>query len=190
MNSALKNVFIFAMGAAVGAVATWKFVKTTYEQIAKDEIAEIRDYYSCREKHIQDELDRAHDVLKDNEEKEEIVSADIRDHMAKHEYFDYSNISKNKKEEVEDVNNDPYVIPPEDFGTEDYMQISLEYYEDGVLADEDGDLVEDVEGTVGLESLQRFGEFEDDAVHVRNDRLKAEYEILLIQRKYSDTQKH
>jgi hypothetical protein len=43
-----------------------------------------------------------------------------------------------------------------------------------------------VDDVVGFESLNRFGEYEDDSVFVRNDRLKCDYEILLDRRKYSD----
>lgn len=81
----------------------------------------------------------------------------------------------------------PYVISPDEFGEfEDYERISLSYYADQILADEDDEKVEDVDNVVGLESLTHFGEFEDDSVFVRNDRLKCDYEILLDQRTYSD----
>ena len=81
----------------------------------------------------------------------------------------------------------PYVISPDEFGEfEDYERISLSYYTDQILADEDDEKVEDVDNVVGLESLAHFGEYEDDSVFVRNDRLKCDYEILLDQRTYSD----
>ena len=38
---------------------------------------------------------------------------------------------------------------------------------------------------VGMESLTHFGEYEDDSVFVRNDRLKCDYEILMDERTYS-----
>ena len=92
-------------------------------------------------------------------------------------------------EEVMEEMGKPYVISPEEFGEmedEGYETISLIYYADKVLTDDDNELVEDVENTVGTESLTHFGEYEDDSVFVRNDRLKADYEILLDTRNYSD----
>ena len=81
----------------------------------------------------------------------------------------------------------PYVIPPEQFGDdEEYEQISLTYYADGVLADENDEVIEDVEDAVGIDSLNHFGEYEDDSVFVRNDARKCDYEILLDQRTYSE----
>ena len=54
---------------------------------------------------------------------------------------------------------------------------------------EDVVIIEDVEGTIGLDVSAHFGEFEDDSVHVRNDREKCEYEILFDQRTYDDVLK-
>ena len=84
----------------------------------------------------------------------------------------------------------PYVIKPEEFGEfEEYETISLTYYADQVLADDNNEPVEDVEETVGFASLGHFGEYEDDSVFVRNDRLKCDYEILLDSRNYADVRK-
>ena len=81
----------------------------------------------------------------------------------------------------------PYVIAPEEFGEMDgYNTISLTYYADNVLADDIDELVEDVDETVGLDSLNHFGEYEDDSVFVRNDRLRSDYEILRDNRTYED----
>ena len=69
---------------------------------------------------------------------------------------------------------------------EDYERISLTYYADQVLVDENDEMIEDVEEMVGFESLNHFGEYEDDSVFVRNDAKKCDYEILLDQKLYSD----
>ena len=37
----------------------------------------------------------------------------------------------------------------------------------------------DVENTIGIDSLNHFGEYEEDSVFVRNDIKKCDYEILL-----------
>ena len=48
------------------------------------------------------------------------------------------------------------------------------------------DIVDDIEETVGIDSLTHFGEYEDDSVFVRNDERKCDYEILLDDRDYED----
>ena len=79
------------------------------------------------------------------------------------------------------------MIPPEKFGEdEEYMQISLSYYADKVVADEDDKIIHDIEGTIGFDSLNHFGEYEDDSVYVQNNRLKCYYEILIDERAYSE----
>ena len=100
-------------------------------------------------------------------------------------YTNYSSMTKLNKE-VDNVAM-PYVISPEDF-TEipEYKAISLTYFSDGVLTDNKYEPVEDVDDVVGLDSLDHFGDYEDDAVHVRNDRLKTDFEIILDPRKYAD----
>ena len=88
--------------------------------------------------------------------------------------------------EIEYIQN-PYVIAPEELGeNEEYDIETLIYYADEKLTDDDNRLVEDVENLVGVASLSRFGEYENDSVCVRNDRLKTDYEILLDVRRYSD----
>ena len=51
---------------------------------------------------------------------------------------------------------------------------------------DDTDIVDDPEKIVGFESLGHFGEYDDDAVYVRNDRLKCDYEILRDPRRYEE----
>ena len=81
----------------------------------------------------------------------------------------------------------PYIIPPEDFGDyPDYETISLTYYNDKVLTDEYNEIVDDIDDLIGEDSLNHFGEYEDDSVFVRNDALKVDYEILLDPANYRD----
>ena len=82
--------------------------------------------------------------------------------------------------------NTPVVISPDEFESEeDYATIYFTYYADGVLADEADNPVK-IENTVGKESLKHFGEYEDDLLHVRSDKLKIYYEVARDNRKYSD----
>ena len=79
----------------------------------------------------------------------------------------------------------PYVISPDEFGElDDYNRISLTYYSDGTLEDEERDIVSDVDDLIGEESLTHFGEYEDDSVFVRNEYLKTDFEILKDYRSY------
>ena len=180
---------MFVLGAAVGSVVTWQYTKKKYEQIAQEEIDSVKEIFSRRESATDVEIVTPEPQTAKVGKSEE--KPDISEYAARLEregYTNYSNASAGeKKEEQEAMEMKPYVISPDEFGEfEDYERISLSYYADQILADEDDEKVEDVDNVVGLESLTHFGEFEDDSVFVRNDRLKCDYEILLDQRTYSD----
>lgn len=167
MSETISKLFIFAVGAAIGSAVTWKLVKTKYEKIAQEEIDSVKEVFSNRIKE-KEEIKEYNDIVDD------YISPDP--HVPE----------KNDTEENTNEDN-PYVIPPEEFGnTFEYDCVSLNYYTDGVLADDFGEVIEDVEGTVGRESLNRFGKYEPDSVFVRNDRLKTDYEILAETIRYSD----
>lgn len=186
MNNKIKYFAIFVVGAAIGSAATWQFVKKKYEQLANEEIESVKQTFIENEKRITSCLEHANNELKKS------VGIDI--HMKKDENneirtyenivdennYKVKNFNDHLNEEVSPVDKEkPYVIPPEEFGEiEEYEQVSLTYYADGYLTDEDDELIDDVEGIVGRESLNHFGEYEDDSVFVRNDRYQCDYEIL------------
>lgn len=188
--SKITGFVIFVMGAAVGSVATWQYTKRKYEQIAQEEIDSVKEVFSKRESDSEIKVE----VSDSQPAKVEKVAEkpDISEYAARLEKEGYTNYSgiRSRKEEQMPMEEEPYVISPEEFGEfEEYEKISLSYYADQVLADENDELIEDVEGVVGMESLTHFGEYEDDSVFVRNDRLKCDYEILLDQRTYSEVLK-
>ena len=42
----LSNAIMFAAGAAIGSVVTWRLLKTKYENLVQEEIESIRQVYS------------------------------------------------------------------------------------------------------------------------------------------------
>lgn len=90
---------------------------------------------------------------------------------------------------AENTGEHPYVISPEEFDELDgYTPVSLTYFADGVLADEHGIVIDDVEEIVG-DALNHFGEYEEDSVYVRNDAKRCDYEILRDEREYAEFRK-
>lgn len=82
----------------------------------------------------------------------------------------------------------PYIITPEEFSDSDYNTETLSYWADRVVTDIDNEPLTDdqIEDLIGKDSLSHFGEYEDDSVFVRNDRLRTDYEILADTRRYGD----
>ena len=163
----------FALGVAIGVYGAGGYFKTKYETLANTEIESARKAF--------------HELRKNPVEKpslSEVVSSLMPDELPER---DISKLDKIVKEERYDAAPGPYVISPDDFGgTFEYECVSLVYYADGVLVDDNQNVVTDVEDCIGEESLTHFGEYEDDAVHVRNDEKHCDYEILLDERKWSD----
>ena len=50
MNSTLKGVLIFVLGAAAGSLATWKLIEKKYKDIAQEEIDSVKDTFSKMKK--------------------------------------------------------------------------------------------------------------------------------------------
>lgn len=183
--SKFSNVVVFVIGAAVGSAVTWKLLKTKYEQIAQEEIDSVKEAFSKRftpeDSNGPQESGESQMTL--NEYSEKLKEMKYANDLAMAE--------KEKKGVIVDMNkSEPYVISPEEFGElDDYDAISLNYYADGVLTDDWDNVIEDVDDMVGLDSLNHFGEYEDDSVFVRNERDKADYEILLDTRNFADIKK-
>lgn len=192
MSSKGMAFLAFIAGAGIGSVCTWQLLKRKYELIAQEEIDSVKAAYATREtgKSLVEGFCNGLKVAEDRTQKDK-GDVDFKKYVSiiqKEGYTDYSRSVEEKKGEA--FVEKPYVISPEEFGEfEEYEKISLTYYADEVLADENDEEVDDVDEIVGDESLNHFGEYEDDSVFVRNDRLKCDYEILLDQRNYSDVAK-
>lgn len=177
----------FIIGAASGATVAWYLLKDKYETLAQEEIDSVKEVFARREQEMKDETVKRNvaEGIKDSDR----TKPDLKEYaeqLKKNGYTRYSDLSADDGG-VSDKQTKPYVIPPEQFGdNEEHEQISLTYYADGVLADENDEVIEDVEDAVGIDSLNHFGEYKDDSVFVRNDARKCDYEILLDQRTYSE----
>lgn len=196
MNGTLSKLFMFVAGAAVGSVVTWKLLKTKYEQLAQEEIDEIREFYAEREsdedtedfEEENDKVDLEHNAYKKPDLatyaatiKELQYAAELNEDSDDEEEDDYYG------EEDDDVEDRPYVISPEEVGDlDDYELIELIHFADDILTDENHEIIDDIAGTVGLDYAEHFGEYEQDSVHVRNDRRKCDYEILRDERNFED----
>lgn len=197
MDQKLFNVILFTAGAAVGSLVTWKVVKTKYERIAQEEINSVKEAWArmARENDEDDEWG--------DEDEEEYYDewAEDPDSCLYHTYgilCDQYNTTSDEAENDEEGEGDdeapltpgPYVIKPEEFGDNsfDHACYCLSYYADGVLAD-DWDEELDIDELIGRESLEHFGDYATDIVHVRNENRNADYEIVKDPRNYADVVK-
>ena len=184
MNDNFSKVFIFVAGAAIGSVVTLKFLEEKYRRIADEEIESVKETFKkALEKEVSED---------ENVEETPVKVATVSHTPDKPNITDYAAMTRgmgyDTETDEENAEDDgPRVIIPDDFGmNEDYDNVSLLYHFDGYLTNEQNVLVDDIENTIGFECLNTFGEYDDDAVYVRNDKLKTDYEILKVDSNYSD----
>lgn len=183
------NFAMFLAGATVGAAGAWFYCKRYYEQIAQEEIDSVKAAFAERKPNVLKKSQKDFDENSDKTDKQKAdlakLKPDLVNYAAKLQEQGYTNYSdlgeqsgvKKKDEEDETVVERPYVIPPEEYGVGSYTTISLTYYSDGILADDEDERVENIEDTVGEDFAEHFGDYEKDCVHVRNDRRRCDYEI-------------
>lgn len=208
--------FAFVAGLTIGAAGAWYYLEDKYAKLAEEEIASVKAAYAKREKPTTEEkaghfpqkrtdrsqnyTDRLFANIKNSEQTLEAVSlvnaaknmdkGSITEYTQRLQEAGYKDYSRTIDEKPSGTPGEvPYVISPDEFGElEDYTKVSLTYFADGILADECGEIVDDVEEIIG-DGLDHFGEYEDDSVFVRNDAKRCDYEILKDLRDFSDFKK-
>lgn len=194
---ALKYISIFAVGAAAGSAITWFITKTKYEKIINDEInAQI---YDIREESIKMREEKINELDKVKNKMMGLVNQTDQDNEDDIEYGEIIEADGTITNPVDDIPEpkeqeetdyiEPYVISPEEFDEKGYNLQTLIYYADGYLTDDMDFPIVDIDGTVGEDAVNHFGEYEDDSVFIRNDNTKIDYEILADSRNFKDITK-
>lgn len=178
MMSKITGILIFCLGAAAGAAGAWIFAKKTFSELARTEIESVKEVYKAKTE-TADNLSDAFCQAADISEKSARAFDEFRKVVHNNGYEESSDdISQSSPSAA-------YIISPDAFGELDYEQISLNYWLDGYLTDEDDGIIKDPESIVGNEALGKLDD-DNDAVYVRDDELRVDYEILLDKRKFSD----
>ena len=136
------------------------------------------------------------------------VSDMLKQSVSENEYRNVFDTYENSEENDEDADEDPDEVDEDEIDPDDirepieivdftsydmdypnYDKLVITYYEaDDTLADERGEIMDDISSTVGLDSLTKFGEKSNfrNTVHVRNHNLSADYEISRVPGAYSE----
>lgn len=184
MNSILSKLLIFISGIGLGSAVTYMVVKNKYERLIQEEIESVKAVFSNRDnwEPVDSEKETEVEVEAPVNKKKEQLAMDLGQYEEILNESNYKNYAGKKEENKVDR---PYVIEPGEFGEMDgYETVSLTYYADEVVTDDFGEIVDDVDDIIGLESLSHFGEYEDDSVFVRNDAKRCDYEILMVEQRY------
>lgn len=173
----IKGIFIFVIGVVSGTFVGAQIAKKKYEEIANEEIEEIRAYYKERATELPEQTVE----MTIDEEKPKVEEIEIIE-----ERKQYDNIIKRgnymavDEEEQNNVCDEAYPIDPSEFGNDGKNATeTLTYFADGVLVNEVDEVIEDPDLVVGRHHIDIFNEFPDaTCVYVRNDLDGTDYEIL------------
>lgn len=187
----MKNALYFVGGLATGAIAAWMLTKKYYADIAQEEIDEQRRWFKtkCENCPGNPKLKDAAKSESPKPKEDPIVeerklreqSRDLANAVGIIEREGYTQYGKATRERIMNgaPSKYPYVISPEEYGEyDDYTQVELHYYADGVLTDDMDVPVESPNEFLCEDWASRFGEYRDDVLHIRNDVRRCDYEIL------------
>lgn len=181
MNTFVKDAIVFAFGAAVGGVIGY-----IYASKHRDEYEIIND----NNEEETDKKDETHvglnikawekppitDYVKMYKGENENTMMNVNDITTRP--VDDSDLIVSTKESEKDYKIT--LLTPDEFDEEANKgnAVELHYYEDGILADDDDNVINDIDEFIGLESLKHFGEFEDNLLFVKNNGTDIAYEVV------------
>lgn len=165
----ITGVCCFGAGLLVG--------KVYYDKLYKKEMASLVEAFSDKKEEVVEEQPGTEydTTTKDIPKEAEVVGvikepqAYVNDHLG-----------------LEIINVDIFGEEVPGKGQE-YTRNTVYLYSDGVLAGEHNEVINDVDGYVGLNNLSKFGNL--DCMYVRNHILELDIEILKRERKFSDVKK-
>lgn len=180
-----REFLSFVIGLAIGVVSSALYFRGK----TQEEVDEVRSFYLSKVGENENEENTETESVEDKVFREfNATKPEIRDYintLRERKYVDYSKTAEpdDSSAKVPDVIADPYVISIDDFGQEEgYDTITLTAYSDGTIANYADDELEDPESTIGEDILSKFGD--EDVVYIRNDRLKADFEVVRDNRTY------
>lgn len=201
----MNKVLMFALGAAVGSLITWKLLEKKYKDLADEEIESVVERFKNREKeerHIINNFEHVvayndapnEDLIKPNKEEKEDYHKIIQDleYDYSHDYSDDPDITITKMDDGSiwmgptPDHIEPYIINPDEFGDNDeYSTKTWMYYADFTVTDDEGEIVSDAQKYIG-DALTDLIQSGDNSIYVRNDNNKCDYEIIKSDMRYSD----
>lgn len=178
----VKDLITFVGGVATGGLVAYLYLKRKYESIIEEEIEAVRNFYDSEYFDEEEPIEESIPEEEEEEKESEVKYAELVSDYTSYSKPDLKTLAAN-----EDSKEGPYIIEPEEFGEVDgYETINLTYYADGYLTDDMDELVDNVDEVIGWSNLNEMGKYEEDALHIRNEKLKVDYEILQVMEKFKD----
>lgn len=190
-------ILIFVSGIAVGGLSAWAYTKSYYKKVTEDKLEIIRNHYKKKQENMV-EISTEHLRCWPPEEQVTISNAgeeEMTDYIQKavdylsNSPIDYSHIETGVLPKEKIVEDTPYEISSDEFGEfDDYECITLTYFLDEVLVDDQYQILDEPFELVGDISLieHDIGEFAEDCIYIRNDAKRCDFEIIYALETYKD----
>lgn len=185
----MKNLIIFVAGATTGGLVVWKLLEKHYKDLADEEISSVVETFKNREKELLENKSKEKVEKNSTEKKKKTTKKDKKENKKIIDTENYGTIDLETAEEqlINMTTEDSasiMIIHPNDYGEEDeYDTKSWLYWSDGILTNENDEIVENSEEFIG-DALSHFGDYEEDSVYVRNRANQTDYEILKTEREF------
>lgn len=187
-----------AVGGLVGYKVAEKRLASQFDERLEKETAEMRVFYTTVKKPYSTPEEAVKDLIPEPVNNVLVEYKGEAERVAYHKVVPSEETPKPEDfesfegtEEAQEVHQNiftsppdhPYLITEEEFNQNEteFAQVSLVYYQkDDILTDTREDVIEDVEKTVGtvFKSNFGYGGADDNYVHVRNKKLRIDFEIV------------
>lgn len=193
-----RDIIVFTIGAAVGAVATYFLTKKHLEKGAEElmkhleeDAAEMRRRRMASESDPESDMQTVRKLVRRYDQQGNATLEPVPPARTKPWIIEEATPSESHPVDS-DEDEKPYVISLEEFqeGMPQYDKLTLFFYEDDeVLTDDQEEIIDDEEQIVGTEALQCFGHLSHDpeVVYVRNSNASTDFEVIRLSKSYAET---
>ena len=175
----IKYSFIFCLGGAAGAGITWYIMKNKKDEKLTNE---IKEKYLKSEKNVEMKKEISKKIEEESEETSNLAedaSEAIEDYISN--VFDQFNFKEKAENMPEDQFYISHITLDEFDADEDNTPSYLTYYEkdDMVVDSTDYSPMYDPEVFLGSDFREWFYSYDEDAIHIRNQREGYVYEVVI-----------
>lgn len=192
----LDRLIWFGIGAVLGGAVTYVAVRDKFTTMMDEEIEEVRKYYKSKMESLVEPKQGVAEEVKVEVEIEREYKEIITDYSPTNYVDDECDIDEEEGYvtiiESRDLTNGVEfneVSKIEHYQVGDqplYDTETLIFYADGVVTNEEDEVIKNVEELVGQEALTWLKESEDQSIFVRNDPMRTDYELIKDDWKFSD----
>lgn len=173
----LKSLLYFAGGVLIGSIGSWYLLEERYREAAEAESEAMKVMYEKK--------------IKSMSTSEETPS-ELYDEKNDDGRVDYASIYRTATDRAEEE------APVEEFygirviDTDEYAEhngydkIILHYYIDGSVTNDEDELINSEAYIGDIDVYENIGNFEPHVLHVRNDTISADFEIIEEGRRFDD----